>query len=1249
MDTHIRTLRKEELLLANGGWFDEENAERVVTWLVAAENRRPVVLIGAGFTRNALDQNTDRPTTQNQAPLWHDVAQRLASDLGIGAFQYDAPTLSEMYQEAFGDAALRDKLRSILDDSSLEPGPAHKSLAAYPCEAIVTTNCLDTVLDKVCGTGWRRVIVDADCSTSGRRRDLIYLHGHRELSDSWVITRSQYEDFTRTRPVVVARVRQLLAQHPWLIVGFSMGDPNFHALIRLLGVEMRGHQPLSLALMTNLPISAERMHWRRLGIEMAAPHLDKDNLAKFFAWVFPKLLTEYSPSSEAARAFIERGSTHEEKLRRFRLVNPPPIVDKSKVYIAWKEVLNAVLALEDRETAAKAAKTSVQAYFNPQMARFGIESTRSPVAASSLDQSGVPFRSRILEKLCREPQFAAIARDVNIRYLDLILQTRSTLHAELAEHFAWGLEHGLFKDARPPALMDLVAIHLAKDCGWNRERIDHLIYQAILPVRRYGRRDIEKLLDDQVRSIGHTLPSTETKFLESYFREAEAQEEAHAAYDAFMNANFFEAADLYERAEQIASAAGLDYHVWAYRTGRADALQRLVDLSRASAPTPGSEPERAHQGVDVQTLWDSIGQIEMQPTVKYWLAQANEHLQSTLRESTESCRVREWSRIAGAHSMRFSGSPYSDWKSYRDLQEIGAPPSLRRRYFEPLRPFFDINDATDVRAVLASAAKPQEWIQDFLVRVPSDLSTREERDKYVVDGILCDAPRTKSERLAALQCAGTLRTVFRTEDVETALRWLQATAQEFGQGLHHTAWGVRYIGEDCWAMFSAVARWADRGRALDTARILVEHIGDTHIGSAQGALSKLPWYSWKLTSDEIAIGYFELLTRLIPSHGNAGVTRRDDDFTEGLFALLQMVDAGLSADVLRTRLDDWTTFLGKIKQPQSNTTPFSEDTRAGFFLERQFMKLGLMSNVDEEHLFDTWFGEINGTSDYQDNREVVWTTLADALDQATAFDRSTPSLVKRLEDEVKRYIRNQPDLNTYKRNPHLAGPTARMLTIGLQHLETDRAEIASYLIELLKVAPSSIDYAAGAIKREFWDEDGWNDLKNVLVAACSGAQISARPWDNPAMPTLCQTAVLALVGKVEPKLRDNEPALWHVVQALSLGSVNDERYVIASHAAFAVVHAAMEVEDSAEATLYKSAIERIVADARVEVRSAVADAGIDLAKCAKQDRIRQAARTGIAELAKDDNAQIQWILKHKRVIETSNVYATDTVTAEESG
>ncbi|MBK6514521.1 MAG: hypothetical protein IPG04_10485 [Polyangiaceae bacterium] len=49
---------------------------------------------------------------------------------------------------------------------------------------------------------------------------------------------------------MASRVRQLLAQHPWLVVGFSMSDANFHAITRLLGNEMRGHQPLSLVLMT---------------------------------------------------------------------------------------------------------------------------------------------------------------------------------------------------------------------------------------------------------------------------------------------------------------------------------------------------------------------------------------------------------------------------------------------------------------------------------------------------------------------------------------------------------------------------------------------------------------------------------------------------------------------------------------------------------------------------------------------------------------------------------------------------------------------------------------------------------------------------------------------------------------------------------------------------------------------------------------------------------------------------------------
>jgi hypothetical protein len=138
MDKEIIDLRRQ--LLAT--FFEPTEAQVVVEWLIAAEHRRPVLLVGAGFSRNARHRYRGEYARANEVPLWTDVTRLMATHLGVAPEQYDGPTMAEMYVSSFGDAELRDRLRGMLSDEDLEPGEAHLALARYDAEAVVTTNCL---------------------------------------------------------------------------------------------------------------------------------------------------------------------------------------------------------------------------------------------------------------------------------------------------------------------------------------------------------------------------------------------------------------------------------------------------------------------------------------------------------------------------------------------------------------------------------------------------------------------------------------------------------------------------------------------------------------------------------------------------------------------------------------------------------------------------------------------------------------------------------------------------------------------------------------------------------------------------------------------------------------------------------------------------------------------------------------------------------------------------------------------------
>lgn len=258
--------------------FPPADAETALSWWIAKEGRPPVVIVGAGFTRNAVDRATGKRIASSFVPLWWDILRRFGEDLRVDPFGIDALTIAELHEEGLGRRRHIDLLMEMLPDERLDPGDAHRALFDLRPIAIITTNFLDTVLDR----HPRAAPVFDDAGAAVRvdpvqKTEVIYLHGHRSAPTTWVLTRSQYEELEATRPVLVTRVRQLLAQHPVLTVGFGLGDPDFHELHRQMSAQMKRCQPLGLTLdgptttgnRDSEHEAAFRRHWERQDVRIA--------------------------------------------------------------------------------------------------------------------------------------------------------------------------------------------------------------------------------------------------------------------------------------------------------------------------------------------------------------------------------------------------------------------------------------------------------------------------------------------------------------------------------------------------------------------------------------------------------------------------------------------------------------------------------------------------------------------------------------------------------------------------------------------------------------------------------------------------------------------------------------------------------------------------------------------------------------------------------------------------------------------
>lgn len=620
--------------------FQEQDRDAVLHWLASHYNHPKVVLIGSGFSRNAT---CDDGEIEEHVPLWKEVTAGLREGLGYtsnGVGPSDPLLVAEQFQETRGREQFVKQLTDMLHDKQIRPGEAHKALNEFPAEAIVTTNQLDSLLDRMEGFAderWFKVVESTDLPIARARaserkadiaRQVIYLHGHRDQPKTWVFSRAEYGRVIESKPALARRVQQLLAEYPLLVLGYSLSDPDFHWLFSSIHREQDGFMPRALCVTAgpNAPLNAEKSHWRQMGMHLA--HLEWNAAPP------APLRTGWDDVGQKVARFLRLEST---QLAAQNLVDQLSKVDCGSYRDTIRERLSQFPPIVRELSSSASPRESIQSLRYkawtscipdyPKRAT-SIEVAIPPLSGTSPNPDVTPTQSSAREESRRFKHLGRQFDQLTGPSTTPLLETADTL-LDLGEKDV--LSEWL-KLAREFRVRPQEVLSFGEDAGWALE----LLFQEYLPEPTH-------------RDRGE--------------RAAASMEQAFAAS---LKADFSGAASHYEQASKTYRLERDEEREWFARVSRRAALQAQGFLSRDRAEAD-------------ETLIDSenrkIADLESTRAIRDVKSRRNRIVEAALRRLAEA-RGRE--KSPGRVSYNMSTAETELWSLLEEDQALGLFPNISR-------------------------------------------------------------------------------------------------------------------------------------------------------------------------------------------------------------------------------------------------------------------------------------------------------------------------------------------------------------------------------------------------------------------------------------------------------------------------------------------------------------------------------------------------------------------------------------------
>jgi tetratricopeptide (TPR) repeat protein len=259
--------------------------------------------------------------SQGRYPTWNQLLRELAVEAGLPAAEVDPLDLPQWYVEARGRAALEGHLVRIFDTPAA-PTSLQQILACFPWDVVFTTN-YDRLLEQALTAQGREVDVVVEDTQVGRvaersRTTLVKMHGCVSRPHSLVVTREDYDAYDLRHPATITYLQSLLSTRTFLFVGFSLRDPNFRNIYRIVQQVLGSFRRYAYAILLERSVNPYVLqYWRRQRL-LVLPLADPEQVQQFLdeaqetaaRWAdrrrrLPVILEGLGPERDHLRAQVE--------------------------------------------------------------------------------------------------------------------------------------------------------------------------------------------------------------------------------------------------------------------------------------------------------------------------------------------------------------------------------------------------------------------------------------------------------------------------------------------------------------------------------------------------------------------------------------------------------------------------------------------------------------------------------------------------------------------------------------------------------------------------------------------------------------------------------------------------------------------------------------------------------------------------------------------------------------------------------